>query len=116
MRVKKILVNDVSIVMDLLIRELIKEEISYVKVDNEIHFEDSIYRFYNIEEKELIKSEDDKRIELLLNTIKEDKTLFVPLLNTNDKYFKSHFTPIQNKQLIKRQNRNNNKLVNTSKK
>lgn len=47
MRVKNIFVSDKKLYLDILIRELIKCEISYVLVDNyEIHFDDFIVRLY----------------------------------------------------------------------
>lgn len=48
MKVKNILVTcEKDIFIDLLIKELINNEISFVQVENELHFEDNIYRFYD---------------------------------------------------------------------
>ena len=48
-RVRNIIVSDVEIFEEELIKELIKNEISYVQIENEFHFLDHIYRFYDLE-------------------------------------------------------------------
>lgn len=46
-RVINIVVNDIDVFIECLIRELIRYDISYVQIDNEFHFLDHIYRFYD---------------------------------------------------------------------
>lgn len=46
-RVINIVVNDIDVFIECLIRELIRCDISYVQIDNEFHFLDHIYRFYD---------------------------------------------------------------------
>lgn len=50
MKVKNILVENRNEFQELLIRELINNEISYVQIENEFHFLDKIYRFYDFDE------------------------------------------------------------------
>lgn len=45
MIVKNIFVTDQEAFLDALLRELIREEIGYVQIENEVHFLDHIYRF-----------------------------------------------------------------------
>lgn len=47
MQVKNILVTNKDIFIEFLIKELINNRISYVQIDNEFHFEDKIYRFFD---------------------------------------------------------------------
>lgn len=47
MIVKNILVEDIDFIMDILERELCKRGISYVRIENEIHFQGKIIRFLN---------------------------------------------------------------------
>lgn len=47
MQVKNILVTNKEVFIELLIKELINNCISYVQIDNEFHFEDKIYRFFD---------------------------------------------------------------------
>ena len=48
MKVKNVLVYDLEQFQEDLVRELISNNISYVKVGNEFHFLDKIYRFFDI--------------------------------------------------------------------
>ena len=48
-RVKNILVSDVEIFQEELVKELINNQISYVQIENEFHFLDYIYRIYDLE-------------------------------------------------------------------
>lgn len=49
-RVKYIIVDHKDLFIEHLLRDLIKYDIGYVKIDNEIHFLDKIYRFYDMSE------------------------------------------------------------------
>lgn len=48
-RVRKVLVSDWERFKELLIRSLIKYNISYLQIDNEFHFFDKIFRFYDFD-------------------------------------------------------------------
>ena len=48
-RVRKVLVSDWERFRELLIRSLIKYNISYLQIDNEFHFFDRIFRFYEFD-------------------------------------------------------------------
>ena len=51
MKIKYYITNDVKLIIALLERELCIRQISYVRVDNEIHFLDKIVRIIDINEK-----------------------------------------------------------------
>ena len=117
MQVKNIVINNIEIFMDELIRTLIKHEISYVRIDNEIHFDNYIYRFYELENS--VESIPLIDLSFLCAVPKEIK--FIDRSSEEDiinRSFISHdrsFTSL-NKKKIKAQNRINNRLVNTSRK
>jgi hypothetical protein len=48
--VKNIVVHDKALYIELLLRELCQRGISYVFVENEIHFDKYIFRFYSYDE------------------------------------------------------------------
>lgn len=48
MRVSNIFVSEKELFLDLLVRDLIKNGISYVQIENEFHFLDRIYRFFDV--------------------------------------------------------------------
>ena len=113
MRVKNIFVNDIELFIDELIRELIKNEISYVQIDNEIHFDGYIYRFYEkVDICSLIN------LDLLEEPLNGKRNFFISIqdLNCTDKYISKKNPYSFNKKLIKKQNKNNNRLINTSRK
>lgn len=56
MQVINIIVTNPTVFIDTLERELIKLEISYVKIENEIHFLNRIYRFYENKETIALKN------------------------------------------------------------
>ena len=47
-RVRNILVSDLDTFKEFLIKSLIRNGIKYVNIDNEFHFMDRIYRFYDV--------------------------------------------------------------------
>ena len=47
-RVRNILVSDLDTFKEFLIKSLIRNGIEYVNIDNEFHFMDRIYRFYDV--------------------------------------------------------------------
>lgn len=62
MRVINIAVNNKDYFIELLIRDLISEGISYVQIENEFHFLDHIYRFYDVkQDREQIKKLSDAK-------------------------------------------------------
>ena len=107
MRVKNIFVNNIEYFIDVLLRELIKNEISYVKVDNEIHFDGYIYRFYEGK---------DINPNLLEEPFRQKEKIFISMEELDDIDISKKKSYSFNKKLIKMQNRNINKLINTSKK
>lgn len=75
MKVKNYIVENASLFMDCLERELCQQGISYVKIENEIHFENQIVRLYDFEKdcveiikclimKELREQEQENKISL----------------------------------------------------
>lgn len=49
MKIKNYIVDNYQLLMDCLEEELCRNGISYVRIDNEIHFQDQIIRFYDME-------------------------------------------------------------------
>lgn len=49
MQIKNYIVENYQLLMDCLEKELCQNGISYVRIDNEIHFLDKIIRFYDID-------------------------------------------------------------------
>lgn len=93
-RVSNIFVNDLKEFKEQLIQDLISLGISYVQIDNEFHFLDRIYRFYDKEE---------IRLRFAIENVEV----------IGKKVVKTASHKLINKQLIKRDNRIcNNKLNN----
>lgn len=129
MEVKSILINEKNEFIELLIRELIKYEIGYVHIDNEIHFDNYIFRFYDIQDdKEKIRriiDEDVLKIEIIKVNDLEEKNKLQKLSELPDilQTFKPEegeikenvYAPILNKKLIKQYNKATNKRLKTKK-
>ena len=122
MNIKNIYSNAKEKVIDYLLRYLCQHNISYVRVENEVHFLDKIYRFYDSKDNSL-----DNDLEKLYNSLNELEVS--RRLNVNDDIIKYTIAegrvdnkyPIPDynsnkKKLIKMQNRRNNlKLKNCGK-
>lgn len=122
MNIKNIYTNAKEEVIDFLLRYLSQHNISYVRVEDEVHFLDKIYRFYNSKDnsledalekiyKTLNELEVSKRIrideDLVKYTIAEgrvDNKYPIPDYNSNKK------------KLIKMQNRRSNLKLKNSRK
>lgn len=109
MKVKNILVNEKDKYIDLVIKELIKYGISYLQIDNEIHFDDYIFRFYDINDR-------------ILDNVMESEKISIYELNKNIEYIPRESTiyekvnhPRINKKEIKKQNKIINKKINSKK-
>ena len=103
MIVRNILVNNSEKLIDLLVRYLIKYGISYVLIDNEIHFDNYIIRFYDIED----YATKLRKIQLTMEDFKVEREEFQP----TNKYREEKNIPKLNKKLIKANNRFiNNKI------
>lgn len=116
-RVVNILIDNLEVFEEELISDLIKNEISYVQIGNEFHFLNHIYRFYDLEkisklllQESLVITDDifsKKNAECLKDII--DDTSF----SENNRYLQDiNLVPKLNKNLIKRQNRIANKIIN----
>ena len=122
MDIRNIYSNAKEKVIDFLLRYLCQHNISYVRVENEVHFLDKIYRFYDskdnsledtlekfyktLNELEVSKrlSFDDNLIEFTTIEERVDNKYHIPDYNSNKK------------KLIKMQNRRNNLKIKNSKK
>lgn len=94
-RVSNILVNNLEEFKEQLIKDLISLGISYVQIDNEFHFLDRIYRFYD-------------KVEIKMLCATENVGVI------DRKVVKTASHKLMNKQLIKRDNRDCNKNLNSS--
>ena len=129
MKVKNILINEKNEFIELLIRELIKYEIGYVHIDNEIHFDNYIFRFYDIQDdKEEIRriiDEDVLKIEIIKVNDLEEKNKLQKLSELPDilqtfkpeegKIKENVYAPSLNKKLIRQCNKATNKRLKTKK-
>lgn len=66
MNIKDIYTNDKEEVIDSLLKYLSQYNISYVRVEDEVHFLDKIYRFYDSKENSL-----EDTLEKIYNTLNE---------------------------------------------
>lgn len=115
MKVKNILVTNKEVFIELLIKELINNSISYVQIDNEFHFEDKIYRFYDANDYqnaeaanltiEVLNLMDIK--DLASHNLEESLTT----IGKDDYQENELFTPKINKKYIKQQNRQYNSQI-----
>lgn len=113
MRVKNIVVTcDKELFIELLIKELINNSVSYVQIDNEFHFEDKIFRIFD--KREYQKAVAAKLATEVVSLIDKEKTVYPDLENAvfvldkeaqvNDENL-SIEKPKVNKKYIKEQNR-----------
>lgn len=115
MKVKNILVTNKEVFIELLIKELINNSISYVQIDNEFHFEDKIYRFYDANDYQNAKAA-NLTIEVLnLMDIKDlashNLEESLTTIGKDDYQENELFTPKINKKYIKQQNRQYNSQI-----
>ena len=121
MNIKNIYTNAKEKVIDFLLRYLSQHNISYVRVEDEVHFLDKIYRFYNSKDNSL---EDAlEKIYKTLNELEVSKRLSIDdtLIEfttregrVNNKYQMLDYNS-NKKKLLKMQNRRNNLKIKNSK-
>lgn len=119
MQVKNIVITgDKKYFIEILIKELIDNCISYVQIDNEFHFEDKIIRIYDKKDyQEAVASTLATDIISLINiNIEKNQQQYKPensLVSLDEgKYFTSSVNkPNGNKRLIKEQNRLANRKI-----
>ena len=122
MNIKNIYTNAKEKVIDFLLRYLSQHNISYVRVEDEVHFLDKIYRFYNSKDNSL---EDTlEKIYKTLNELEVSKRLSLDdtLIEfttregrVNNKYQMLDYNS-NKKKLLKMQNRRNNLKLKNSRK
>ena len=120
MNIKNIYTNAKEEVIDSLLRYLSQHNISYVRVEDEVHFLDKIYRFYNSKDNSLedalekiYKTLNDLEVSKRLSNIDDELIEFTTIEERVDN---KHPIPDYNKKkLIKMQNRRNNLKIKNSK-
>ena len=122
MNIKNIYTNAKEEVIDFLLRYLSQHNISYVRVENEVHFLDEIYRFYDSKDNSL-----EDTLEKIYKTLNElevfkrlslDDTLIEFTTRegrVNNKYQMLDYNS-NKKKLLKMQNRRNNLKFKNSRK
>lgn len=117
-RVVNIIVSDLDLFEEELVRDLIKNEISYVQIENEFHFLDKIFRVYDSVTKEDMIKDLDKMImspidlvfnrdhDDLVRIFSDEKDIFIDC--STDVILPKNNVPTFNKKLVKR----NNKMIN----
>lgn len=122
MNIKNIYSNAKEKVIDFLLRYLCQHNISYVRVENEVHFLDKIYRFYDIKDNSL---EDTlEKIYKILNELEVSKRLcidddligFTTIEERVDNKYQMPDYNSNKKKLLKMQNRRNNLKLKNSRK
>lgn len=122
MNIKDIYTNSKEEVIDFLLRYFCSNDISYVRVDDEVHFLDNIYRFY--EDKDISLDSTLEKLYNTLNKLELSKKLgtrddiFVSSTIVEDRGVNKYRVPNCNsnkKRLIKMQNREYNQKLNNRK-
>lgn len=127
MRVKNIAVLDVEEFLDVLVKYLILNEISYVQIDNEFHFSNNIYRVFDYNDKEAMKELNNSLVPLIIGCSPEALINIEDTLNfkrcnnnlVNEK--KNNLKKIEqekktySKKLVKAHNRMINQVIKNSK-
>ena len=121
MNIKNIYTNAKEKVIDFLLRYLSQHNISYVRVEDEVHFLDKIYRFYNSKDNSL---EDTlEKIYKTLNELEVSKRLsiddnLIECTIIEERVDNKYPIPDYNnkKKLIKMQNRRNSLKLKNSRK
>ena len=119
MNIKNIYTNAKEEVIDSLLRYLSQHNISYVRVEDEVHFLDKIYRFYNSKDNSL---EDTlEKIYKTLNELEVSKRLsniddeLIEFTTIEERVDNKYPIPDYNKKkLIKMQNRRNSLKIKNS--
>lgn len=118
MRVKNILVTNKSLFIELLIKELINSQVSYVQIENEFHFEDKIFRFFDKKEyQEAIAKNLAAEITDMINIedyqANDSATLGITNVEDykNPEDFEIPQHPQQNKKIIKKDNKYYNQQI-----
>ena len=75
MNIKKIYTNAKEKIVDFLLRYLSQHNISYVRVEDEVHFLDKIYRFYN--SKDISLEDSLEKIYKTINELEVSKRLSI---------------------------------------
>ena len=119
MDIKNIYTSSKEEVIDFLLRYLSQHNISYVRVEDEVHFLDKIYRFYNSKDNSL---EDTlEKIYKTLNELEVSKRLsniddeLIEFTTIEESVVNKNLIPgynINKKKLLKMQNRRNNLRLN----
>ena len=119
MDIKNIYTNAKEEIIDFLLRYLSLHNISYVRVEDEVHFLDKIYRFYNSKDNSL---EDTlEKIYKTLNELEVSKRLsniddeLIEFTTIEESVVNKNLIPgynINKKKLLKMQNRRNNLRLN----
>lgn len=107
MNIKDIYTNSKEEVIDFLLRYFCLNDISYVRVDDEVHFLDNIYRFYDNKDIGL-----DSTLEKLYNTLNQLEVS--KRLGTSDDIFVGSTTiegRVVNKYQVPNCNANKKKLI-----
>lgn len=86
MKIKYYITNDVKLIIELLERELCIRQISYVRVDNEIHFLDKIVRIIDINEKKQMVKLDCNYYDKFLD-IDDDFDCSDNIINVKNKHY-----------------------------
>ena len=117
MKVKNILLNEKEKFIDLVIKELIKYKISYVQIGNELHFDNYIFRFYDINDRVLGDMMELENISIneLNNELNNQLNEIIEYIPNEFKIDKEFIPPRINKKKIKKQNKIINKKINTKK-
>ena len=121
MNIKNIYTNAKEKVIDFLLRYLSQHNISYVRVEDEVHFLDKIYRFYNSKDNSLedalekiYKTLNDLEVSKRLSNIDDELIEFTTIEERVDN--KYPIPDYNKKKLIKMQNRRNSLKIKNSRK
>ncbi len=120
MNIKNIYTNAKEEIVDFLLRYLSQHNISYVRVEDEVHFLDKIYRFYN--SKDISLEDSLEKIYKTINELEVSKRLsleddLIEFITIEGRIDTKYSIPDYNKKkLIKMQNRRSNLKLKNSRK
>ena len=123
MNIKNIYTNAKEEVIDFLLRYLSQHNISYVRVEDEVHFLDKIYRFYNSKDNSLedtlekiYKTLNELEVSKRLSNIDDELIEFTTIEERVDNKYPIPDYNSNKKKLIKMQNRRSNLKLKNSRK
>ena len=124
MRVVNVAVSNKEYFLEILVRDLISRGVSYVQIENEFHFLDYIYRFYDVKQdwNQIVQFSENQKLADSLSSVfdlfpldNQDKNMGIMVVEdknqVEDSYNEQSFNKIF-KTNMKRKIRHQNRVIN----